>query len=305
MKCLKPYVIPGTTLMQRCSTCAGCRLKRSVDWAIRCTHEATLHKENSFITLTYADEYLPEDYSLDKKVFQKFMKRFRKRLKQNGYYIKYFSCGEYGDTFGRPHYHFICFGYNPRLHAEYDISGTETDGRLLQKNDILSDSWPYGYVNVKEFNFQRAQYVAKYIMKKLGGEKAEEYERIGIEPEVGLMSRNIGYGYLQKYKGAFKDVETIYINGKELPIPRYYKRKLQEEHEANPKLRNTIFELERRKKVSQFRIRESQEITKRARAKGNGRTTSQCIKDIIRQRNKDFETKQIKENIRRYKNEGI
>lgn len=45
-----------------CGQCTGCRLERSRQWAIRCMHEAQMHKYNSFITLTYDDEHLPDRY---------------------------------------------------------------------------------------------------------------------------------------------------------------------------------------------------------------------------------------------------
>lgn len=60
-----------------CGQCSGCRLERSRQWAIRCMHEAQLHYENAFITLTYDEENLPLDNSLNLKHFQDFMKRLR------------------------------------------------------------------------------------------------------------------------------------------------------------------------------------------------------------------------------------
>ena len=64
-----------------CKQCAGCRLNRSKDWAIRCCHEAELYGlDNCFITLTYNDEHLPAYGTLNKPDFQKFMKRLRKKI---------------------------------------------------------------------------------------------------------------------------------------------------------------------------------------------------------------------------------
>ena len=50
-----------------------------------------MHKENCFVTLTYNDDNLPPDLSLDKRAFQLFMKRLRKRVKVP---IRFFACGE-------------------------------------------------------------------------------------------------------------------------------------------------------------------------------------------------------------------
>ena len=79
-----------------CGQCCGCRLERSRQWAIRCTHEASLHENNCFITLTFNDDNLPSDKSLDVRHFQLFMKRLRKQFGSN---IRYYHCGEYGENF--------------------------------------------------------------------------------------------------------------------------------------------------------------------------------------------------------------
>ena len=79
-----PYVPtePCAKIKVPCGQCIGCRLLKSVVWATRIMHEASLHTTNSFITLTYSDKYIPEDYSLNKQHFVKFIKRFRKKLKK-------------------------------------------------------------------------------------------------------------------------------------------------------------------------------------------------------------------------------
>lgn len=68
----------GRYLELPCGQCIGCRLERSRQWAMRCVHEASMHDNNCFITLTYNPENLPPDGGLIKSDFQKFMKRLRK-----------------------------------------------------------------------------------------------------------------------------------------------------------------------------------------------------------------------------------
>ncbi len=82
-------------LLLPCGQCIGCRLERSRQWAIRCVHEAQLYEENCFITLTYNDENLPTDNSLDKQHWVLFMKKFRKKIAPHK--IRFFMCGEYGE----------------------------------------------------------------------------------------------------------------------------------------------------------------------------------------------------------------
>jgi len=103
-----------------CGGCLGCRIDRSRQWAIRCEHEMQMHSHNCFITLTYSDDYLPRDGSLNVKHFQDFMKRFRRRVTDpddryfvsEDFKLRYFHCGEYGSATFRPHYHAIVFGYD-------------------------------------------------------------------------------------------------------------------------------------------------------------------------------------------------
>ena len=105
-----------------CGQCVGCRLERSRQWAMRCMHEASLYSRNCFITLTYNNEHLPSDNSLQYPDFQKFMKRLRKRFNgvdrsanpdsNDQFPIRFYMCGEYGETFGRPHYHACLFNFD-------------------------------------------------------------------------------------------------------------------------------------------------------------------------------------------------
>ena len=70
---------PRRDLLQiPCGQCAECRLKRSREWAIRCMHEASLHRDNCFLTLTISEP--DKALSLNYDYFQAFMKRLRARF---------------------------------------------------------------------------------------------------------------------------------------------------------------------------------------------------------------------------------
>ena len=64
---------------------------------------------NCFITLTYKEDQLPENNSLDYTHWQKFIRSLKKRNK--GKTIRYFAVGEYGDQRGRPHFHALLFNH--------------------------------------------------------------------------------------------------------------------------------------------------------------------------------------------------
>lgn len=216
----KPMTVP-------CGQCVGCRLERSRQWATRCAHEASLHERNCFITLTYRDADLPDDNSLDVTVFQKFMKRLRKRF---GSGIRFYHCGEYGSTYGRPHYHACIFGFDFQDKKLFKV--TETGSRLYT-SEALSELWPYGFSTIGDVTFQSAAYVARYIMKKVNGDAAQNHytkldpntgEIYQIKPEYTTMSRRpgIGHGWFEKFTKDVYPSDFIVINDKKVRPPKYY-----------------------------------------------------------------------------------
>ena len=187
-----------------CGGCPGCRLDRTRDWAIRCHHESTMHEENCFLTLTYNAESLPSDLNLRKEDFQKFMKRLRERYPSRE--ISYLMCGEYGEKFGRPHYHALLFGFDFGDKEELPVVGEDK----LYKSDTLNEIWSHGFCTIGSVSWKSAAYVARYVTKKVTGKLKEEfYERYWEEtgeltpvvPEYGTSSKKnpIGKRWLEKY----------------------------------------------------------------------------------------------------------
>ena len=62
-----------------CGKCEGCQVDKANDWSTRAILEASQYKDNCFLTLTYDNEHLPKNSSLEKKEIQKFMKKLRKK----------------------------------------------------------------------------------------------------------------------------------------------------------------------------------------------------------------------------------
>lgn len=210
-----------------CGQCSGCRLERSRQWATRCHHEASLHQHNCFITLTYADEHLPQDRSINVRVFQKFMKRLRKKYAHK---IRFYACGEYGDTQGRPHYHACLFGHD--FEDKYEWRSKTDTKETLYRSPTLEKLWPYGFSSIGEVTFQSAAYVARYIMKKINGPLQNySYEYIDEQgeihqqqPEFTCMSRKPGVGanWLALFASDVYPDDFVIINGKRVRPPRYY-----------------------------------------------------------------------------------
>lgn len=190
-----------------------------------------MHKDNIFITLTYDNEHLPADQSLHYSDFQLFKKRLlvnaERELSRTG--IRFYMCAEYGETFGRPHYHAILFNFDL---PDKKLWKMERENPLYT-SEFLSRTWGKGFASVGSVTFQSAAYVARYIMKKVTGEAASShYTRIDPEtgevydrkPEFTKMSLKPGIGatWFAKYKGDVFPDDFVVINGKKVAPPKFY-----------------------------------------------------------------------------------
>ncbi|AYP28835.1 MAG: putative replication initiation protein [Microviridae sp.] len=199
-------------------------------------HESQLHEENQFITLTYDDENIPWDGSLNKKHFQDFMKRYRKYLGDKR--ISYFMCGEYGEQLNRPHYHALIFGH--------EFSDRELwfsrEGVNTYVSESLQKLWKFGFSTVGNLNWETAAYCARYALKKrTGKEERDHYWRplatdleVELQPEYANMSLKpaIGKRWFDKFRNDCFPSDYITYNGRPMRVPEYYDELLKEEDPA-------------------------------------------------------------------------
>lgn len=154
-------------LLLPCGKCLSCRMMQARMWSVRCAYEAKMHDSNCFLTLTYNDEHLPENGSLCRDDYQRFIKRLRKYL--DGHKIRYFGCGEYGSLNLRPHYHFIIFGWFPPDAVPFFVSGSN----VVYRSALLDSLWrdpdkqPIGFASVGFVSEDSIKYVCRYTLKKL------------------------------------------------------------------------------------------------------------------------------------------
>lgn len=191
-----------------CKKCIGCRLDYSREWANRGFLEAQHWQQNYFITLTYNDENLPENGSLEPEEFTNFIKRLRKRMADKRIQfdgIRFMGCGEYGEERGRPHYHIILF--NCQLPVDSFYQPRIINKNTYWQNHIIEKCWTKGISNVSDVTWNNIAYTARYITKKIYGAQAQE-EYADKEPEFFRVSRRPGIGgyYYDENK------ETIYTN---------------------------------------------------------------------------------------------
>lgn len=203
-----------------CGQCLECRLAYARDWAVRCVHEAEMHPENSFITLTYSDEHIG-DNKLDYRDFQLFMKKLRKICNQK---ISYFVTGEYGEKSKRKHWHAIIFNWRPK-----DLVPLEQThrGDQLYRSETLEKLWTFGNSSVGDVTFESAGYCARYAAKKLVHGNDDDHDFKPISKKSSHTA--IGKTWLEKF---FKDIfnfgNLILPDGRPAgSIPRYYEKWLK------------------------------------------------------------------------------
>lgn len=239
-----------------CGRCIGCRLERSRQWALRCMHEASLHDENVFLTLTYDDVHLPAGRTLVKKHFQDFMKRLRRFM--NGEKIKYFHCGEYGEQTRRPHYHACVFGVDFPDKTFFK----EKNGHKLFRSPTLERLWTHGSALIGAVTFESAAYVARYILaKRTGPTAAKHYEVVDLDtgeignllPEYVTMSLKpaIAKEWYAQFKKEVRDSDSVVARGMEMKPPKYYDKLFEiEDPQAHAAMKH-----ERRKKAGTLKNR--------------------------------------------------
>jgi hypothetical protein len=185
-----------------CGKCAGCKVDASLMWSIRSYHEASLHDQNCFVTLTYDDAHLPSDKKIDKEVLQKFFRRLRKV----GHRIRYVACGEYGGLTNRPHYHAIIFGKDW-------LEGAVNLNDQLYTHPELVRIWGKGHVSVAPVEMGAICYVCGYVTKKMDDE--DTFALRSNKP-------GIGHAWLDRYKDDIVRNGIVTIEGREYQVPKRY-----------------------------------------------------------------------------------
>lgn len=162
------------------------------------------------------------------------MKRLRDKI---GVPVRFYMCGEYGEKLGRPHYHYLLFGYN---FPDRYYSHTSKSGEKLYRSKLLETLWPFGKAWIGDVTYESCAYVAAYVMKKINGNQADwHYRRTDeagndywIEPEFALMSRGgrKGRGLAAEWLDEFRDDvytdDVVIRNAVKCKPPRYYDKLL-------------------------------------------------------------------------------
>lgn len=217
-----------------CGQCLPCRFNRRRIWTHRILLESFQEKPCSFVTLTYSDDKIPHNGSLNPAHTEKWLKRLRRAVAPTT--LRYFLVGEYGDESQRPHYHVALFGIGPCLFGGSWLTGKQC---VCNNCKIVSQTWGFGGVSCDNLEPESAAYIAGYVTKKMTS--TEDSRLFGRHPEFARMSTKPGIGALAiddvssvlRAKNISEElvgsVTSLRHGLKQMPLGRYLKEKLREE----------------------------------------------------------------------------
>jgi hypothetical protein len=209
-----------------CNSCIACRVSRRLDLAVRLSHEAVMHEDSWFFTLTYDEDSIPYGQTAVKRHCQSFMKALRKRVAGK---VRFFITAEYGGETSRPHYHGVLFG--PSFSDKEMVY--EVEGIPHFRSDTLDKAWGRGLSEFTTVSPAAMMYVTKYHVDKVSGPKAEEHysflvedtgEIVVREREFALMSNRPGIGgtWFERYWRDVYPKGYFTVGGLKYRPPAYY-----------------------------------------------------------------------------------
>lgn len=233
-----------------------------------------------FITLTFDKEHhtSPE---LDHDEWAQFMKNFRQKYCQAQHCkisdrggknhgrtysrtfkkIKQVMCGEYGDTFGRKHFHGIIFNHE---FTDVEFTGRYSDkGNPLCTSKGLAETWGKGFVQLEKVTFDLALYVGSYITDPMDDEPDKAFRK----KQYGRFGAGIGRSWIKKYWRDVLSAGCVKMLDKDYPTPRYFMEYIRENHPKEfEKYRSAnILRLQR---IKLENIKKGDGPLRRAKAKG-------------------------------------
>lgn len=198
MLCLDPFIKAGQAFP--CGKCLPCIKRRRQLWTHRIMLESLLYSDNAIVTLTYADDMLPENGSLQPADLSSFMKRLRARVFPRK--IRFYGVGEYGDQSERPHYHVVLFNHPTCVRGRSFYTATRTS--CCSVCDSVRDTWGFGNVLLDKVTTEAAGYICGYITKNM--RRTDDARLNGRWPEFARMSLHPGLGF-----GALDELTQVWM----------------------------------------------------------------------------------------------
>lgn len=230
-----------------CGNCINCLIRKQSALEFLAKKELLDVYKNglgaSFVTLTYDDSHIPCNdkgfTTLRKKDVQLFYKNMRRQMEYHNCKtpFKYIMCGEYGDSFGRPHYHIVFLGLS-------DV--------LVQK--FTKKLWKHGLCDIGPLSAGGLRYVCKYMTKQHPSKDIKIMrEKFGVENPFICHSFGLGKKWIQTHVNEIVENDFQFsINGKVNFYPSYICRYVSLRTGVSykkiitSKLAKTVFDFSRR-----------------------------------------------------------
>lgn len=188
--CISPgmIMVRGLQTAIACNNCWQCRGNKVRDLVGRCIAESRYAVATSVITLTYGTDRTVgagNTTTLSAQILTySDVQKWLKRLRRDGYPLRYVIAGEYGSAKGRAHWHVIAFWQERKPpHPPY-----LADGSVRWWDDPWWTRHPDsagGHSHWMDFSPNAAAYVAKYVLKNEEDEKAQAFVRYSKKPLLG------------------------------------------------------------------------------------------------------------------------
>jgi len=246
-----------------CGVCEGCLSQRSMLRGIQIACELkTTIGDSYFLTLTYDDDHIPENYSLYKPHITNTIKAIRNNQRKINYphKFRYEQCGEYGGETSRPHHHMAAFNLELTDLVLYSDNGGKYSSYTSEQ---MQKYWPYGQVVIIPLHLANCLYIAQHSDKKIANTTPNHELRI-LDPETGEIITDrvpeystrsskpaIGAEWYRQYGHTdLYNTDSIVCDGKEYKIPRFFDKLLKRQ---NPKLYEEIKQARQDKAIPKTR----------------------------------------------------
>lgn len=175
--CIEQNYVDGRFVS--CRNCWQCREDRVNQLVGRCIAEKQYSDRTFAVTLTYGVDG-PNSATLVLKDFQDFMKR----LRVDGYRVRYLVAGEYGTKKGRAHWHAVLFfkGKIPPL-------GDPSNPKSIQMEKRFNwQYWDHGFVYFQDLTrnaVRGIRYAMKYALKDVDSRGSANKMSLSKKPILG------------------------------------------------------------------------------------------------------------------------
>lgn len=225
-------------MLVKCGKCYECKKENARNWLYKIWLESLDYTEKIFITLTY--KKAPKYNNLEKHELQNFIKRLRKDNPNNK--IKYFAAGEYGEEKGRPHYHIIILGWQPKDLRFWKLS---RKGHRLYRSKYLNKLWGLGIETIQAFHPDTVGYLTLYLNKNQELDESVNKKAVAYK-KWHMNELKIKHGLLTTHKLSNNKIKLVKV--------KRVKDLTKEQHKAYKKDYNELMKSITMSKEPEFQI---------------------------------------------------